>query len=167
MRYFLIVIFIFILVIFYKGLKKDPTVIPSNLLSKEIPEFSISSFSGSTLKTKDLRDNKVKIVNFFASWCPPCKIEHNQLLELSKKIPVYGIAKKNTHDDLSKWFENNGNPYTRVGMDTNGEASIEWGVYGLPETFIIDKGGIVKYKHVGPLMKRDQEHIEKIIKKLQ
>ena len=94
MRYFLILIFIFCLVIFYKGLKKDPTLIPSNLLSKEIPEFSISSFSGSTLKTSDLRDNKVKIVNFFASWCPPCKIEHNQLLELSKKFLYMELQKK-------------------------------------------------------------------------
>ena len=166
MKYLIFIIVAFFFLVFYQGLKDDPSIIPSNLLTKEIPNFSINSFSGSSLSSKDLRETEVKILNFFASWCPPCRVEHKQLLELSKDTKVYGIAKKNKQEDLSKYLNELGNPYSKIGMDTYGEASIEWGVYGLPETFIIDGKGIVKYKHVGPLMKNDKKKIENILKQL-
>jgi len=166
MKYFFFFIITSFFYIFYQGLKKDPTIIPSNILTKEIPKFSIKSFKGSTMSSEDLQKSEVKILNFFASWCPPCRVEHKQLLELSKNTAVYGIAKKNSLEDLSKYLKELGNPYTKIGIDTYGEASIEWGVYGLPETFIIDREGIVKYKHVGPLMKKDKKDIEIILKQL-
>ena len=166
MKYLIFIIVAFFFLVFYQGLKDDPSFIPSNLLTKEIPNFSINSFSGSSLASKDLLEREVKILNFFASWCPPCRVEHKQLLELSKDTKIYGIAKKNKHEDLSKYLKELGNPYSKIGMDTYGEASIEWGVYGLPETFIIDGKGIVKYKHVGPLMKKDKKKIENILKQL-
>ena len=166
MKYLIFIIVAFFFLVFYQGLKDDPSIIPSNLLTKEIPNFSINSFSGSSLSSKDLREREVKILNFFASWCPPCRVEHKQLIELSKDTKIYGIAKKNKQEDLSKYLNELGNPYSKIGMDTYGEASIEWGVYGLPETFIIDGKGIVKYKHVGPLMKKDKKKIENILKQL-
>ena len=87
----------------------------------------------------DLYKSEIKIINFFASWCPPCQIEHEQLMHLSKKNSVFGIAKKNKLDELSSWLKRLGNPYTKIGMDLEGDVSIDWGVYGLPETFIAMK----------------------------
>ena len=103
-------------------------------------------------------------MNFFASWCPPCRIEHPQLLKLSNNTPVFGIAKKNNKKDLLPWLEELGSPYEVIGMDHNGLESINWGVYGLPETFII-QDGLVKYRHVGPIMKRDLEIFKNLTKK--
>ena len=103
-------------------------------------------------------------MNFFASWCPPCKIEHPQLLQLSNIVPVFGIAKKNKKKDLLPWLEELGSPYEVIGMDHNGLQSINWGVYGLPETFII-QDGLVKYRHVGPIMKRDLEIFKNLTRK--
>ncbi len=166
MKYFFTLIFLLFTFILYEGLKKDPRNIPSNLISKEIPEFSIKTFNNSDLSDFELRNDNVAIINFFASWCPPCRVEHEQLLKLSKDIPIYGIAKKNKKQDLSKWLKELGNPYKKIGMDENGLLSIEWGVYGIPETFIVDDG-LVKYRHVGPIMRRDLETIIKIAKNLQ
>ena len=166
MRILFLFIFIFFIYIFYEGLKKDPTKIPSNLISKKIPEFSIKSFKNYEMSNTDLSKNEIKIVNFFASWCPPCQVEHQQLVSLSKIIPVYGIAKKNQLNDLSLWLKRLGNPYKKIGMDYDGIASIEWGVYGLPETFIVDENGVIKYKHVGPILKKDLIEIQSVIKNL-
>ena len=164
MKYFLFCVFFFCIYILYEGLQKDPNLVPSNLISKEIPAFSIESLQGTNFTNVDLENKGVVILNFFASWCPPCKIEHPQLLQLSNIIPVFGIAKKNKKKDLLPWLEELGSPYELIGMDHNGLQSINWGVYGLPETFII-QDGLVKYRHVGPIMKRDLEIFKNLTKK--
>ncbi len=166
MRYFFISLIMFSFYIFYEALKKDPREIPSNLISQEIPIFNLSGLDGSKITENELKNNNVKIINFFASWCPPCRVEHKQLSVLSKQIPIFGIAKKNKAEDLLPWLQELGNPYKKIGMDHDGLISIDWGVYGIPETFIIDKNGIIKYKHVGPIMEKDLKKIEKIITKI-
>ena len=166
MRILFLIFLCFFFFIFYEGLKKDPKEIPSNLISKKIPEFNLKGFNSSEMTNNDLYKSEIKIINFFASWCPPCQIEHEQLMHLSKKNSVFGIAKKNKLDELSSWLKRLGNPYTKIGMDLEGDVSIDWGVYGLPETFIVDEEGIIKFKHVGPIMKRDLKELESVIKNL-
>ncbi len=163
-------IFSFFLYIFINGLYKDPRKVPSTLINKHTPEFfsepilEFDSFDRPFL----LKEEKVKVINFFASWCAPCEIEHPQLKKLAnnKKILVLGINKKDNSDDLKKFLRRLGNPFDAIISDLNGRVGIEWGVYGLPETFIIDKKGKIKYKHIGPIMERDLKLINSIIIKL-
>ena len=166
MKYFILLIFLSLFsVTFYIGLNKDPSFIPSNLIEKEVPKFTLKksdlfkSFSREDL----LKDNK-KIVNFFASWCPPCKIEHPNLLKLSEKVKIYGIAKKDNDKEIEKWFKKSGNPFEKIGLDLDGSVGINWGVYGLPESFLIDEKGFIIYKHVGPIMEKDLLIINKILR---
>ena len=91
------------------------------------------------------------MVNFFSSWCEPCKLEVENLEKLSDKITIIGIAYKDKSDDISKFLNNFGNPYQTIGMDPNGKVAINWGVYGVPETFLINKNGIVVLRHAGPI----------------
>ena len=168
MKYVILIICLFgISFIFIQGLKKDPTIIPSNLISRKFPEFQLKPLKNyDVLSQKDLQKKEIKIVNFFASWCPPCKVEHPQLIELSKSFNLYGIAKKDKPQQLLTWLEELGNPFKKVGLDNEGMVSIEWGVYGLPETFIVDDSGVIIYKHIGPVMKKDVIEIKSLIKKL-
>ena len=165
MKYFILIIFLLSSAyIFYEGLRDDPTYIPSNLISKEIPEFKIESIKQyESFSSADLKSDEIKVVNFFASWCPPCKVEHPQLKKLSEKYKLYGIAKKDEIRNLTKWLDDLGNPFVKIGLDKNGMTSIDWGVYGLPETFLIDHKGMIIHKHVGPIMKKDLEYINKLI----
>ncbi len=166
MRFVFLLIFFLSIYILYKGLDKDPSTIPSNLISKQIPEFSVKTFYNENLSNFDL-SNEVIMVNFFATWCPPCRAEHPQLESLSSDIPIYGIAKKDEIKELSVWLKKLGNPYRKIGLDFSGLTSISWGVYGLPETFIIDKDGFIRYKHLGPIMKNDLKRIRNIINELE
>jgi len=168
MKYVILIICLFgISFVFIQGLKKDPTIIPSNLISRKFPEFQLKPLKNyDLLSQKDLQKKEIKIVNFFASWCPPCKVEHPQLIELSKSFNLYGIAKKDKPQQLLTWLEELGNPFKKVGLDNEGMVSIEWGVYGLPETFIVDDSGVIIYKHIGPVMKEDVIEIKSLIKKL-
>ena len=152
--------------LFYEGLKTDPSLVPSNLISKKVPIFQLQKLNNYKLLTPSDLQNKeqFKIVNFFASWCPPCKIEHPQLMELANNYKIYGIAKKDNGENVNKWLKTNGNPFTKIGLDKDGISSIEWGVYGLPETFLIDKKGNIIYRHVGPIMSTDLEKIRDILK---
>ena len=114
-----------------------------------------------------MNDKNVKLVNIFASWCLPCKIEHPQLKKISQKdIPIYGINKKDKIKDLEKWLQELGNPFFAIGADNTGKASIQWGVYGIPETFILDKDSNIRYKHIGPILEKDLETINSIIDSL-
>ncbi len=165
MKYILLTIFLLSSsYLFFKGLQNDPTYIPSNLIYKEAPHFNLETMDNNKLfSSKDLESNEIKILNFFASWCPPCKIEHPQLTKLSEKYKVYGIAKKDEKKKLIKWLDDLGNPFQNIGLDNDGMTSINWGVYGLPETFFINKEGMIIYKHIGPIMKKDLEYIHKLI----
>ena len=171
MKYFFsFIILIGLVYVFINGLSKDPREIPSNLLNQTIPNFksinipSKKSFSKEELFKKDT----IKIVNFFASWCPPCRVEHAQLKILSntKGINLYGIAKKNNHEDLFDFLNELGDPYEAIIDDPTGRVGISWGVYGLPETFVIDKSGMIRYKHTGPIMTRDVEQIKSLINEI-
>ncbi len=169
MKYFILLIFLSLFsVTFYIGLNKDPSFIPSNLIEKEVPKFTLkkSDLFKSFAREDLLKDNK-KIVNFFASWCPPCKIEHPNLLKLSEKVKIYGIAKKDNDKEIEKWFKKSGNPFEKIGLDLDGSVGINWGVYGLPESFLIDEKGFIIYKHVGPIMEKDLLIINKILRSKQ
>jgi cytochrome c biogenesis protein CcmG/thiol:disulfide interchange protein DsbE len=135
-------------------LSRDPSTLPSTLIGRTVPEFSLPPVEGRTLglSSGDLK-GKVSLVNFFASWCVPCRVEHPLFLDLHKKgaVPIHGINYKDRPEDAARWLNQRGDPYTRTGADLDGRVGIDWGVYGLPETFVIDAGGRIAYKHIGVL----------------
>lgn len=163
--FFLLIIMSSFGFMFYKGLKIDPSVVPSNLIDEQTPNFQLKKVGNYPLfDSKDLLKKEIKIVNFFATWCGPCKIEHPQLMELSSSFRIYGIAKKDNPKNITKWLQSYGNPFDKIGLDNDGISSIEWGVYGLPETFLINKDNKILYKHIGPIMKNDLEKINAFLK---
>ena len=167
MRYILPFTLILVMIyIFFHGLSKDPKIVPSNLINTESPDFSLTKISPyKNFDKKILIENnkEIKIVNFFASWCTPCAIEAPQLKYLSKSFKIYGVNKKDSKEKLQNFLNTYGNPFESIGGDPLGKASIEWGVYGLPETFILDKNGMIRYKHIGPIMKRDLSLFDSIL----
>lgn len=157
-----VVLFALLAVGFYRGLETDTTVLPSPLIDKPAPDFSLPPLapggdakSGAGFSTADLR-GKVSLVNVFASWCVPCRTEQPVLNALAKsqRVPIYGINYKDKPEAARAWIAELGNPYTRIGAD-DGRVGIEWGVYGVPETFVVDRDARIRYKHVGPLTPDD------------
>ena len=136
------------------GLTMNPRNIPSPLIGKPAPEFSLPPVKGRTLglATADLR-GEVSIVNVFASWCVACREEHPLMMELTAQTgaPVHGLNYKDKPDDAQAWLDQLGDPYTRTGADINGRVAIDWGVYGVPETFVVDRDGLIRFKHIGAL----------------
>ena len=145
--------FVYALVAIQSG-KKDPSAVPSALIGKPAPEFSLPPPAGFErgLSTADLK-GKVTVVNVFASWCPPCHVEHPLLLELAKDkgIQLVGLNYKDKDEKLAAWFKAAGDPFARIGADRDGRVAIEWGVYGVPETYILDRDARIVFRHVGPL----------------
>ena len=149
----LLIICIFSLVYLLSG--KDPNKPPSALLNKDVPIFESSSLYNSKdiIKTKDIK-NKKTLINFFASWCSPCKIEHPLFFEIRKKYPelyLLGFNHKDPPSDAKKYLEDDGNPYDFVGVDYDGLIALEFGVFGLPETYLINESGKIIYKFMGPI----------------
>ena len=146
------------------GLTLDPRKVPSPLIGKPVPEFSLPPVKGRTLglASADLKGH-VSLVNVFASWCIPCRQEHPLFVDLKARgvVPIYGINYKDRPDDAARWLDELGDPYARTGADLDGRVSIDWGVYGVPETFLVDREGRIAYKHIGPLTPRIMS--EKII----
>ena len=147
---------------------RDPRAIPSVMIDQPVPEFDlgpIEGLAGPGLKTADLTNGQVTLVNFFASWCIPCRAEHALLIELVKydRARLVGINYKNEAEEARAWLAQLGNPYAAIGADTTGRAGIEWGVYGLPETFVIDRQGRIRYRHVGQL---DADALKRTIRPL-
>ena len=151
----LLIICIFSLTYLLSG--KDPNKPPSALLNKDVPIFESSSLYNSKdiIKTKDIK-NKKTLINFFASWCSPCKIEHPLFFEIKKKYPelfMLGFNHKDPTSDAKKYLEDDGNPYDFVGVDSDGLIALEFGVFGLPETYLINEDGMIIYKYMGPITK--------------
>ena len=149
----LLIICIFSLVYLLSG--KDPNKPPSALLNKYVPIFESSSLYNSkdVIKTKDIK-NKKTLINFFASWCSPCKIEHPLFFEIRRKYPelyLLGFNHKDLTSDAKKYLKDDGNPYDFVGVDSDGLIALEFGVFGLPETYLINEDGKIIYKFMGPI----------------
>ena len=141
----------------------DISAIPSALVGKPVPEFDLPGLDGGPgLKRTDLI-GKVTVVNVFASWCGPCRVEHPQLAALAAdpRIRVVGINYKDVAENARRFLGQLGNPFAAIGVDGRGRAAIDWGVYGVPETFVVDKSGIIRSKFIGPMSPDD---IEKSIK---
>jgi cytochrome c biogenesis protein CcmG, thiol:disulfide interchange protein DsbE len=149
----------------------DPSIVPSVLINKPAPEFALAPLEGLRndsgqlpgLSRADLvageDDSRVSIVNVWASWCVPCRDEHPVLMELAKddQLRVFGINYKDRPENARRFLGALGNPYEAVGVDENGRSAIDWGVYGVPETFIVDRNGVIRHKHIGPILPHQME----------
>jgi cytochrome c biogenesis protein CcmG/thiol:disulfide interchange protein DsbE len=146
-------VFLALAAAFYVGLDRDPNLVPSALIGKPVPQFALPALldGGAGLKSADLK-GRVVLVNVFASWCVPCRAEHPLLMRLAKEgIELDGIDYKDKPENATLWLDNLGDPYKRIGADLGGTAALDWGVYGVPETFVIDRTGTIRFKQVGPL----------------
>jgi cytochrome c biogenesis protein CcmG/thiol:disulfide interchange protein DsbE len=141
------------------GLNRDPSLLPSALLDKPVPDFSLPALGDKPgLATPDLA-GRVTLVNFFASWCAPCRVEHPLLMRLAAEgsVALYGIDYKDRPETANRLLAELGDPYRRIGVDGAGRTAIDFGVYGVPETYVIDQEGRIRYRHVGPLTPADYE----------
>ena len=141
-----------------RGLSLDPALVPTALIDKAVPHFDLAPLDSqaSPLASADL-SGEVTLVNVFASWCGPCRIEHPLLMEIAgmDSINLYGINYKDDPAIARDWLTELGDPFTRIGADRDGRVAIELGVYGVPETFVVDREGRIRYKHVGPISEED------------
>jgi cytochrome c biogenesis protein CcmG, thiol:disulfide interchange protein DsbE len=165
MRFILpLVVFLVLAGFLYKGLHLDPHEVPSPLIDKPAPAFNLpqlqetnKQFSPAEMK------GKVWLLNAWSSWCVSCKEEHPVLMDLARQniVPVYGLDYKDKREDALMQLNQAGNPYTLSVMDRDGRTGIDYGVYGVPETYVIDKQGIIRYKQIGPV--NDQNLRETIL----
>lgn len=149
-----VAVFVIITGFFAYGLTLDPSKIPSVLIGRPVPEFALPPVEGRVLALSagDLK-GEVSLVNVFASWCAECRSEHPLLMRLREDntVPVHGLNYKDTPEDAREWLDSLGDPYTRTGADLDGRVAIDFGVYGVPETFVIDKSGRIAHKHIGAI----------------
>lgn len=160
----IVVVFVVLVVLafFYRGLSLDPRLLPSALLDKPAPMFNLpqlhnpaQSFSPTEMK------GKVWLLNVWASWCAACRSEHQLFMRLARQgdFPLYGLNYKDKRADGEQWLRQLGDPYKMIVSDLAGNVGIDFGVYGVPESFLIDKEGVIRYKHVGPISPTDWKEI--------
>ena len=165
----ILLIFIFVIGIFYFSLNKNPNYDTENLVGKKIPEVSLENFNGSkALNIADVKDNEYMLINFWASWCGPCRIEHPLLMKLSKEnnIKILGVNFKDKKKSASKFLKDLGNPYDFIAKDELGKQSIIFGIYGIPESILINHESLIIKKYVGPISLENFNEIKKIINSL-
>ncbi|MBA2410035.1 MAG: DsbE family thiol:disulfide interchange protein [Gammaproteobacteria bacterium] len=155
LRYLLPAALFAVLVVFLGlGLNRDPSMVPSPLIDKPAPAFSLPHLKhpAQRFTHRDLRGN-VSLVNVWATWCVACYGEHPVLVALARsgQVPIYGLNLKDKRPAAIRWLRELGDPYAAIAFDADGRVAIDWGVYGAPETFVVDSGGIIRYKHIGPL----------------
>ena len=162
--FFLSIIFTFFYLLI---IERNPSEVPSNLLNKNVPIFETSSLISNKkfFSTKEFGD-EITLVNFFATWCKPCRDEHVYINRFANEggLKIIGINYKDNTKKTIKWLKKLGNPYSNIAEDKNGKIAIDWGVYGIPETFVVNSKGIIKYRHVGPITKKDYKKINLFIK---
>lgn len=153
---FLVPLFIFLLLAGFLGygLKLNPRELPSALIDKPAPEFRLAQLSAPdvAIANADMR-GQVWLLNVWASWCVACRQEHPVLNEFARRkvIPLIGLNYKDGMDDAKAWLREHGDPYDTSLVDADGRVGIDFGVYGVPETFLIDQAGVIRYKHIGPV----------------
>ena len=148
---------------------RNPQAIPSNLINKKIPNFEANSlFKDEKFIFSQELKSEIVLINFFATWCKPCRDEHLYIKKFSeqKKIRVIGINYKDDPEKTIKWLNDLGNPYSDVLLDKKGQIAIDWGVYGIPETFVVNSNGIIKYRQAGPITKKIYRKINSLIKEI-
>ena len=163
--------FVLVLLVFFYLLviERDPFELPSVLIDKKVPTFeTVSLLNNKTFVSKVEFGDEITLVNFFATWCGPCLEEHIYIKRLfnEKKLKIIGINYKDNPDKAIKWLEKLGNPYSDVIVDKKGQIGIEWGVYGIPETFVVNSNGIIKYRLVGAITKKKYNAFYSIIKEI-
>ena len=146
--------FIALIVLLAAGLRLNPREVPSPLIGKPAPAFELPLLAqpDKRFSQKDML-GKVWIMNVWASWCPPCLVEHPVVTRLAETggVPIIGLNYKDAREDALPWLKRNGDPYQLSVQDAEGRIAIDYGVYGVPETYVIDRQGIIRYKHIGPL----------------
>jgi cytochrome c biogenesis protein CcmG/thiol:disulfide interchange protein DsbE len=147
-------IFALLVAFLYRGLSLDPKLVPSPLIGKPMPTFTLTRLDNPAAAISDADfKGKVTLLNVWATWCVSCRQEHETLVQLAKtgQVDIYGLNYKDNREDAKRWLSRFGNPYVANAFDSDGRVGIDWGVYGAPETFIIDREGIIRHKHIGPL----------------
>ena len=161
----ILLVFFYLLII-----DRKPSELPSVLLDKNVPKFeTMSLFKEKKFVSSEVFGNEKQLVNFFATWCKPCRDEHSYIKLFSNRegIDVIGINYKDDDQKVIEWLDELGNPYSDIAIDKNGRIAIDWGVYGIPETFIVNSKGIIKYRHVGPITKKIYKKISLIINEIE
>lgn len=161
-----------LVVLFAVGLGLNPREVPSPLIDKPVPVFELPQVHApeERLSSADLTRQPVALFNVWASWCVACRQEHPFLMELARNdvVPIYGLNYKDERSDAIAWLARHGNPYRASAHDHDGRVGIDWGVYGVPETFLVDGQGKIRYKHIGPLTPQVwREKIEPLVRQLQ
>ena len=165
-----LVAFIALAGLLYKGLSLDPRRVPSPLIDKPAPAFSLPLLrQPETLISNADFKGQVTLFNVWATWCVACRQEHPLLMKLAQQgIQIYGLNYKDTRDDAKRWLQMYGDPYLANAFDAEGRTGIDWGVYGTPETFVVDRQGVIRHKHIGPLtMDSVKNEILPLLRKLQ
>jgi len=166
-----LLVFVLIVVFLWIGLSLNPREVPSPLIDKPAPAFELSQLNkpGAVIRSGDLK-GQVWLLSVFASWCTPCLEEHPLLMNLAKQgiVPIYGLNYKDSPEAALGWLGKHGDPYNAIVVDPQGRTGIDYGVYGVPETFVIDKLGIIRYKQIGPLTQEAlDEKIIPLVERLQ
>ena len=147
-------IFVVLVVFLAMGLTKDPRKVPSPFIGKAAPAFSIPQLHDEkAVFSPEQMKGKVWMLNIWASWCVSCRVEHPILNDMNRRgiVPIVGLNYKDARADATKWLQQHGDPYALSAWDFDGKVGIDYGVYGAPETFLIDKQGVIRYKHIGPV----------------
>ena len=147
-------IFVALAIFFAVGLTRDPREVPSPFIDKPAPSFKLEQLheASRAFAPEDMK-GKVWLLNVWASWCVSCRVEHPLLVEMAKKnvVPIVGLNYKDKRDEGLQWLRKHGDPYSLSAYDVDGKVGIDYGVYGVPETFVIDKEGRIRYKQIGPI----------------
>lgn len=150
-----LVLLVGLVAVFAMNMDRDPSLVRSVLIDKPAPQFAMKAVAGTGVEGFDTAALKgaVTVVNVFASWCIPCREEHPMLERLKEEtgVRLFGINQRDAADNAAAFLAELGNPYERIGADGDNRVSIDWGVYGVPETFVVNAEGIITYKHVGPI----------------
>ncbi len=149
-----LILFVVLVLFLLVGLRRDPHEVPSPLINKSAPDFQLPQLKQATanFSAKEMR-GKVWLLNFWGTWCVACREEHPLLVQYAKTgvVPIYGVDYKDERAAALQWLDEFGNPYTLTAFDVDGRVSIDYGVYGAPESYLIDRNGVIRFKQIGPI----------------